>query len=73
MPKIVELNKNDAMNHRNYARVKDVLGDSESALKHNLISVQLEQGASNSNTDAYRSAAVQLITRGAHEFSCLMC
>ncbi|KAJ1441183.1 hypothetical protein B484DRAFT_390774 [Ochromonadaceae sp. CCMP2298] len=60
------LDPTDAMNHRNIAKLHAALGDSRTALKHNLISVQLEnpRAVAKPNTSAFRAAAVQLIAKG---------
>ncbi len=68
------LNPNDAMNHRNIAKLHAALGDSRSSLEHNLTSIYLENPASllpsigsagpKPVTSAYRAAAVQIIAKG---------
>mmetsp|Transcript_8148 Transcript_8148/g.11449 ORF Transcript_8148/g.11449 Transcript_8148/m.11449 type:complete len:236 (+) Transcript_8148:311-1018(+) len=61
------LNPSDPMNHRNIAKLQYVLGDTRTAVLHNMESIHLE-GNSNFNgkldSTAYRSAAVQVIAKG---------
>lgn len=69
------LNPYDPMNHRNLAKLHAALGDSRSALEHNMTSIQLEKPVAPSAvsgynsgpkpvTSAYRAAAVQIIAKG---------
>jgi tetratricopeptide (TPR) repeat protein len=60
------LDPTDAMNHRNIAKLHVAMGDSRSALVHNLQSVQLEnpRAVAKPHTSAFRAAAVQLIAKG---------
>lgn len=60
----VQLNPFDAMNHRNLAKIKEILGDSRAALYHNNKAIELERSSARPNTEAFRAAAVQIITRG---------
>jgi tetratricopeptide (TPR) repeat protein len=56
---------NDPMNHRNLAKLHSIFGDTHSALEHNLQSIQLEDPSKMTpHTSAYRSAAVQIISKG---------
>lgn len=52
------------MNHRNLAKIHSALGDTHTALKHNLTSIELESNLRHPNTTAYRRAAVQIIATG---------
>ena len=65
------------MAHRNMARVKDALGDTLSALEHNTKAMSIEANIYSTdvsnlpssvkttlNSSAYRSAAIQMITKG---------
>ena len=72
----IELNEHDPMAHRNMARIKDALGDSSEALRHNQYAIELESRhgvPSNSvgNCSAYRAAAVQIISRGGSQAQAL--
>eukprot|EP01038_Epipyxis_sp_PR26KG_P008451 gene8451-11429_t len=64
------LNPNDAVNHRNLGKLHATLGDNYSSLHHNLTSIQLVQQQlargiiAKPNTNVYRTAAVQLISKG---------
>jgi tetratricopeptide (TPR) repeat protein len=59
-------NPSDAVNHRNFAKVREALGDTRTALKHNLASIALEAKFNKypSDTTSHRLAAVQNITLG---------
>ena len=60
-----QLAPQDSMNHRNLAKLHAILGDTHSALSHNLTSIELEAGQrGNTNTSAYRAAAVQILSKG---------
>lgn len=54
----------DAMNHRNLAKLHSAMGDTYTALQHNMTSIDIEEHRLQPNTSAYRSAAVQIIARG---------
>jgi Tfp pilus assembly protein PilF len=60
----LDLAPNSAMTHRNMARIKDAMGDSDQALKHNRIALQLDSGNGRGHCAAHRAAAVQIVTRG---------
>ena len=62
----LQLNEGDSMTHRNVAMIHSILGDTHTALKHNLISIQMEtadKGAT-PHTRSFRQAAVQMIALG---------
>ena len=61
----LQLNEDDPMTHRNYAKITNRLGDTHTALKHNLKAIGMENPAlGKPHTNAYRQAAVQIITTG---------
>jgi len=62
----VQINPNDAMSLRNLAKLKDAIGDSRSALPYYIKSIEVEQkqNPNHLNTNAFRSAAVQMIVQG---------
>lgn len=59
-----------AMNLRNLARIQNLTGDSRTALELNLEAIDLEKKGHHGgyiNTDVYRSAAIQSISKGEKE------
>jgi len=69
----LQLNGSDPMTHRNYATITNRLGDTHTALKHNLEAIALEKAGATGQGDkdkdkiqtkAYRQAAVQIIASG---------
>jgi len=68
----LQIDGSDAMAHRNFAAITNRLGDTHTALKHNMEAISLEtrqQGGvggtgGKPHTNAYRQAAVQIITTG---------
>jgi len=64
----LQLNGSDPMTHRNYATITNRLGDTHTALKHNLEVISLEKAGAGQGdkiqTKAYRQAAVQIIATG---------
>jgi tetratricopeptide (TPR) repeat protein len=65
----IQLVPSDAMNHRNIARIMAQRGNVRSSLDHNLESIRLESngikgGPNKPNTEAFRNAAVQIISNG---------
>jgi Tfp pilus assembly protein PilF len=60
------LNPLNPMGLRNLARLQNASGDSKAALKNNMeaISIERKYNYSTINTDVYRSAAVQHVSRG---------
>jgi tetratricopeptide (TPR) repeat protein len=63
------LNPDDAMNHRNLAKLHSALGDTRTALQHNLTAIRLDDPLADVKTksSAYRLAAVQIIAKGGGE------
>lgn len=58
-------NPDDPMNHRNMARCLNIGGKTQAALDMNLSSIAMERASGAAiNTSAFRSAAVQSISRG---------
>jgi tetratricopeptide (TPR) repeat protein len=65
-----ELRPELAMNLRNLARIQNLTGDSRTALAMNLEAINLEKQGHHGgyvNTDVYRSAAIQSISKGETE------
>lgn len=64
------LNPNDAMNHRNLAKIHEALGDTRTALSHNMQAIALENPNEDTKTKsaAYRAAAVQIIAKGGGDY-----
>jgi len=64
----IQLNPNDAMAHRNLAKILDTLGNTRDAVKHNQIAIQLGPGkhgvTQHADTMTYRNLSRQLVARG---------
>jgi tetratricopeptide (TPR) repeat protein len=67
------LNDRDPVNLRNYAKLRDALGDTRVAYQHNVAAIALEtqQHTAHPNTKCYRAAAIQNITLGGDHNSSL--
>jgi Flp pilus assembly protein TadD len=66
--KAIHIDPNDAMAHRNLAKILDTLGNTRGAVKHNRIAIQLGEGVRGGtqydDTNAYRCLARQVVARG---------
>jgi regulator of sirC expression with transglutaminase-like and TPR domain len=60
--RVLQLDPEDDMGHRNMALIREALGDSKSALDHNLTSIMLQQkNRQPPNPKAFRAAAGKII------------
>ena len=56
---------NDSMNHRNFAKVRDALGDARQSFEHNKIAIELDLKQGNKpSSRTFRQTAVQNIAHG---------